>query len=174
MTVYLLDARFLADVVRDDKRNKKKTAIDIDKQLARLGQPVLVSPGQRKLLKELRDQLDRYRDIPHVFSFRKGRSDLPDVIASITRKLRRRGKAFQGNDSKPYVITGDVNLAIATAGEKHYTHLVAAEKAPANLPEFIRLHATPEELAEHLAKERPPHLSIPQMERPATTTRKEY
>ena len=161
MTVYLLDARFLADVVRDDKRDDKQTAIRITKEFSRLGQPVLVFPGQRKLLEDLSSGLDQYRDIPRVFSLHKGHSDLPAVITSIARNLRRSRKTSRGDHRKPYVVTGDVNVAISTAGENHYTHLVGAENPPANLPELIRLHATPEKLAEHLAKERPAHLSIP-------------
>jgi len=157
MTVYLLDARFLADVERDDKQ----TAIRIAKEFSRLGQPVLVFPGKRKLLKNLRDRLDQYRDIPHVFSLHKGHSDLPAVIASITRNLRRRGETAQSAYRKPYVITADVEVAISTAEQNHYTHLVGAENTPANLPELIRLHATPEKLAEHLSNERPAHLPIP-------------
>ena len=157
MTVYILDARFLADVVR----NNKQAAIRIVKELARLGQPVLVFPGQRKLVEDLKDGLDQYRDIPRVYSLRKGSSDVSALITSIARNLRRRRKTSHGAQRKPYVVTGDVNVAIATARQNHYTHLVGAENTPANLPELIRLHATPEELAEHLTKERPAHLSIP-------------
>jgi len=157
MTVYLLDARFLAGVERDDKL----TAIRIAKEFSRLGQPVLVFPGQPGLLEKLSPGLDQYRDIPRVFSLRKGHSDLPAVIASITWKLKRHSKTYRGVRRKPYVVTGDVDVAIATARQEHYTHLVGAENPPANLPEYIRLHATPEKLAEHLAKERPAHLSIP-------------
>ena len=157
MTVYILDARFLADVVR----NNKQAAIRIVKELARLGQPVLVFPGQRKLVEDLKDGLDQYRDIPRVYSLRKGSSDVSALITSIARNLRRRRKTSHGAQRKPYVVTGDVKVAIATARQNHYTHLVGAENTPANLPELIRLHTTPEELAEHLTKERPAHLSIP-------------
>ncbi|MDP6545525.1 MAG: hypothetical protein QGH60_16190 [Phycisphaerae bacterium] len=161
MTVYLLDARFLADVMRDDKRDKKQNAIRIAKEFSRLGQPVLVFPGQRESAQDLSDELDQYSDMPRVFSLRKGQSDLRGIIASITGRLRSREKTYKGDKRKPYVITSDVDLAISTAGQKHYTHLVGAKNPPANLPELIRLHATPEELAEHLAKEYPAHLSIP-------------
>jgi len=160
-TVYLLDARFLAGIERSDKREDKQNAIRITRELARLGQVVLVFPGRRKLLKHLSTELDQYRDIPWVFSLCKGHRELPDVIASIARNLRHRNKTYRGNHRKPYVITGDVKLAIATAGQNHYTHLVGTENTPENLPELIRMHANPKELAEHLAKERPVHLSIP-------------
>lgn len=166
MTVYLLDARFLAEVVRNDK----PSAIDMTRHLNRLGQIVLVFPGQRELLEDMRIELYQFQqeqqdqrdlDIPHVFSFRKGRSDLPGIISLITGKLKRRSKPPPGGHRKPYVITGDVELAISSARENHYTHLVGAENPPANLPQLVRLHATPEKLAEHLSNERPAHLSIP-------------
>jgi len=157
VTIYLLDARFLADVERDNKR----AATRIAWEFGRLGKPVLVFPGQRKLLEDLSGELHLYRDIPRVFSLRKGSSDLPAVIAAITGNLRHHTKTYRGVRGKPYVVTGDIDLAISTARQNHYTHLVGVENPPANLPELIRLHATPEELAEHLAKERPAHLSIP-------------
>ena len=156
-TVYLMDARFLAGVERDDKQ----TAIRIAKACSRLGQLVLVFPGRRKSVEDLRTELDQYSDIPQVFSLRKGRGDLRTVIASIARKLRRRGKPPPGGHSKPYVITGDAKLAISTAWQKHYTHLVGSDNAPPELPEFVRLHATPEKLAEHLTKEHTVQPPIP-------------
>ncbi|MCP4377828.1 MAG: hypothetical protein GY794_16830, partial [bacterium] len=80
MTVYLLDARFMAQVEQDNKQS----AIRIAREFSRLGQPVLLLPGDRELLEDLQTRLEQYRDVPRVFSLRKGRTDLPSLIASVT------------------------------------------------------------------------------------------
>ncbi|MCP4379732.1 MAG: hypothetical protein GY794_26640, partial [bacterium] len=123
-------------------------------------QPVLLLPGDRELLEDLQTRLEQYRDVPRVFSLRKGRTDLPSLIASVTWNLKNRDKTFKGAHRKPYVVTADVKVALAAAGKKHYTHLVGTKNIPANLPPLIRLHETPEKLAEHLANERPTLLPI--------------
>ena len=156
-TVYLLDARFLAGVERDDKQ----TAIRIAKECSRLGLLVLVFPGKREVLDDLKAKLDQYRDVPSVFSLRKGRGNLTKVIASITRNLTHRDKTARGDRRKPFVITDDIEVAIATAERGHVTHLVGAENTPPNLTEFIRLHANADELSKHLAKEHPVQPPIP-------------
>lgn len=156
-TVYVLDARFFLNVVRNDQ----PTALRIAHELSRLGQPVLVFTGQRELLANLRTKFDQYSDIRLVFSLRKDRGGLMSVIASITRKLKSREGTYKGDNRIPYVVTADVNVAIKAARQGHYAHLVGAEETPPNLSELIRLHATPETLAEHLADESPAHLPIP-------------
>jgi hypothetical protein len=156
MTVYLLDARFLAQVEQDNKQ----TAIRIAREFSRLGQPVLLLPGDRELLDDLQARLEQYRDVPRVFSLREKQTDLPSLIASVTWKLKNRDKTYKGAHRKPYVVTADVKVALAAAGRQHYTHLVGAKNIPAYLPPLVRLHETPEKLAEHLANERPALLPI--------------
>jgi hypothetical protein len=150
-TVYLLDARFLAKV----QRNNEQTAIRIAKEFSRLGQPVLLFPQQRELREDLMARLDLYGDMPGVFSMRKTHSTLPALIAEVSKQLISSDKNSKYSDRKPYVITGDLNTAIETAGMGHYTHLVGSENTPPNLPSLIRLHATSAKLAIHLAAETP-------------------
>jgi hypothetical protein len=160
MNVYVMDARLFAKIVRNDKRNNKLTAVSITKQFPRLGQLVLALPGQRKPLADLKSELDQYSDIPGVFSLRKKRRDAQGAIALITLILEFRDGVSR-NKRKPYVITDDVEVAIAAADRGHYTHLVRAGDYPSNLPDLIRIHATAEKLAEHMANETPAHTSIP-------------
>ncbi len=157
MTVYLLDARFLADV----EKNDKQAAIRIAEGFTDLGQLVLICPPRREMLKELPAELIRYSDIPRVFSLRKDKGDPMSVIASLTWSLKDRRKAANASTLKPYVVTADIKLAIETARNKYFTHLIASENIPAKLPEMIRLHANADKLADHLADESPTHLPIP-------------
>ncbi|MDP6637198.1 MAG: hypothetical protein QGG42_20055 [Phycisphaerae bacterium] len=155
-TVYLMEAQLLADVVRSDRQ----TAFRIVKELSRLGQPVLVFAGQPELLNDILAELDQYSDIPRVFSLRKHRSDLLSVIQLTAKRLRNFEKTLKGDHRKPYVITRNVEVAIEAALREHYVHLIQTGNSPVGLSESIRLHASPVKLAEHLADERPAHLSI--------------
>ncbi len=157
MTVYLLDARFLAET----ERNNKQAAIRIAKGLSNLGQLVLVLPPKRELLKELPEDLARYADVPRVFSLRADRGDPLSVIRMIARGLRDKKHSSRNPGPKPYVITADVQLAIAAAKRKHFIHLVASKNVPSELPQLVRLHANADQLADHLADESPTHLPIP-------------
>jgi hypothetical protein len=157
MPVYVLDARFLAET----ERNNKQAAIRIAIELSDLGQLVLVLPPKRELLKKLPEDLARYADIPRVFSLHRDRGGPLSVIKTIARSVKTRLKTGGSPAPKPYVITSDLQLAIAAAELEHFTHLVASKNLPSELPELIRLHAGPDELADHLADESPPHLPIP-------------
>ena len=157
MTVYLVDVRFLVDV----EKNDKQAAIRIARGFTNLGQIVLICPPDTDTLKRLSTELIRYNDIPRVFSLRKDKGDPMSVITTITNHLRNRSKARQEIAVKPYVVTGEVKLAVAAAGKKHFTHLVAPANAPSDLPEMIRLHTSADKLADHLADESPTHLPIP-------------
>jgi len=153
VAVYLLDADLLARIEKDDHR----TAIRIVKELDDLGQPVLIfrgCPGS------LADELASYKDIPHVFSLRKNRNQLPGIIRAVTKTLRRHKKTPQGTYRKPYVITGDVETAMSAARLNHYTHLVAPDRPPAKIPELLRVHLSAADLSEHLTNEHAAHPPI--------------
>jgi len=155
VTVYILDAQFLAAVERDDPQ----TAGRLVSQFSRIGQAVIALPGPDKSIDDLLDRLKRYDNIPRVFSLRKNSGSIIDLINSLTAQLRCSSKT-KPEIGKPFVITNDIDTAMKAARRGHYTHLVTSKKTPPKPLENIRLHATAGDLADHIANESPPHVPI--------------
>jgi hypothetical protein len=155
VTVYILDARFLAEVERDDPQ----TALRLVSQFSRLGQAVIALPGADKSVEDLLDQLERYDNIPRVFSLRKNRGSIIAIIGSLTSQLRCSDET-KPQIGKPFVITNDIDTARKTARLGHYTHLVTPPKTPPAPLANIRSHATASDLADHISNESPPHVPM--------------
>ncbi|MDP7163179.1 MAG: hypothetical protein QF577_00485 [Phycisphaerae bacterium] len=148
--VYLVDARLAADSSQGDQAAMDRVLA----HLKRIGQPALFCPHDPGQFVRLRKRLARYRDIPMLCATtRYGKVDLMTTIWDTSlRKLQRKNR-------KPFVITGDTELAILAAQQRHYTHLVAPKGAIPNRTN-LRPHDSLGHLADHLAKEHSTHQPI--------------
>jgi len=148
--VYLVDARLAADPSQGNRAAMDRVLA----HLKRIGQPALFCPHDPAQFVRLRKRLARYRDVPLLCAtISDGKVDLMTTIWDTSLiKLRRENR-------KPFVITGDTELAILAAQHGYYTHLVAPKGA---LPNRHNLwpHDSLVHLADHLAKEHSTHQPI--------------
>ena len=144
--VYMVDARLAAEGLRSNSIAMERIMAELD----RLGQPVFYCPSLPERLVRLRESLTKFPNVPLLCVLdRHGRADLTTTLRNVTRhKLRR-------SNRKPFVITGDAEMARLAAERGFYTHVVAPEGYIPNVPN-PRAYKSLSGLASHLAKEPSP------------------